>query len=756
MRKVININDNWLFTKDDIQKPDNNYTGFENVNIPHTWNNLDGQDGGSDFYRNSCWYKKDLGVIDTKGGRVFLEFKGVNSIATVYVNGVQVAYHEGGFSTFRADITNVISEKGNTLFVKADNRENDRVYPGMADFTFYGGIYRDVNLIYVNNAHFDLEYYGGKGIEVISEVDANKALVTVKAYTINAEGKNIKVEILDENNSCVAEGSTTTIAGKVKVEIGNPHLWHGVIDPYLYTAKVTLVEDEKVIDEVKVDFGIRTYYVDKELGFFLNGKPYHLHGVSRHQDREDKGWAISKADHEEDMKLICEVGATTIRLAHYQHDEYFYDLCDKYGQVIWAEIPFISVFKAEGRENTISQMKELIIQNINHPSICFWGISNEITIGGECEKLYENHKVLADLCKELDPTRLTTIAHMSMVEMESKMHNFTDVLSYNHYFGWYGGDVSQNGPWLDAFHAMHPDKPLGVSEYGAEGIIKYHTETPACRDYTEEYHAYYHEEMLKTFAARPYLWSTHVWNMFDFGSDMRDEGGVKGRNNKGLVTFDRKIKKDAFFAYKAFWSNEKFVHIAGRRFENRVIDKPTTIKVYSNCEKVVLDLNGKAIELWAEKIFEFKGNMLNLGENIVTARGYDGEKLIAEEAIILKGVEIADESYIFVDDDTEELEGGGVANWFDDGRAIPTTLEIKEGYFSVEDKFGEVMANPEAAAVLGELMAGIMSGQGMKINKGMMKMLQNFTFKDLAKMAGKKMPQGALFLVNDKLNKIKK
>ena len=316
--------------------------------------------------------------------------------------------------------------------------------------------------------------------------------------------------------------------------------------------------------------------MDPENGFFLNGKSYPLHGVARHQDRLDMGWAISEAEHAEDVALIKEVGANTIRLAHYQHAQPFYDLCDKNGLVLWAEIPLISVFREgeDAKANTLSQMTELISQNYNHPSIFFWGISNEITIAGESEALYQNLCELNALAKKLDPSRLTTMAQVSMVPMDSEHVYITDVQSYNHYFGWYVGDVSENGPWLDEFHRKNPDRPVGVSEYGAEAILTWHTAKPESHDYTEEYQAYYHHEMLKTFATRPYLWSTHVWNMFDFAADARDEGGCKGRNNKGLVTYDRRIKKDAFFIYKAYWTTEPMVHVCGSRLSLIHIFRP--------------------------------------------------------------------------------------------------------------------------------------------------------------------------------------
>ena len=539
------------------------------VALPHTWNAKDGQDGEDDgsYWRGMGSYHLDL-PAPIPGTRQYIEFQGANHVATVYCNGREIGTHRGGFSTFRYDLTEAMTEKENILTVEVTNAPSD-VYPQMADFTFFGGLYRPVRLIQVPAAHFDLLKTGTTGLFITPHV---AGLVRVDAFPVNAEGCTVRVDLCDASGAVVATGTAPAEAHTVlKLQVADPHLWNGRIDPYLYTAKATLLDGGDEMDEVTATFGFRSFHVDSNQGFFLNGKSYPLHGVARHQDRLDMGWAITPKEHAEDIALIQEVGANTIRLAHYQHDQVFYDLSDQTAMVIWAEIPFISRFNPSqaAHDNTISQMTELIAQNYNHPSICFWGISNEITIGGETEPLYQNLCELNALCKRLDPSRLTTMAELTMVPMDSEHVYITDVLSYNHYFGWYMGDVSENGPWLDEFHKKNPDRPVGISEYGAECILSWHSAKPENHDYTEEYQAYYHHEMLKTFAQRPYIWSTHVWNMFDFAADARDEGGCKGRNNKGLVTYDRKIKKDAFYVYKAYWTTEPMVHVSGRRFTDR-------------------------------------------------------------------------------------------------------------------------------------------------------------------------------------------
>ena len=392
-----------------------------------------------------------------------------------------------------------------------------------------------------------------------------------EAYnTATLARRTIHYIIRDAQNNVVTQTILPAEMTKAVLNIPGVHLWHGRKDPYLYRAEVLLCEGDEVLDNVSAAFGCRTFRIDPERGFILNGEPYPLRGVSRHQDRKDIGNALLPEHHLEDMNLICELGATTIRLAHYQHDQYFYDLCDERGMIVWAEIPYISGHMENGRRNTITQMKELITQNYNHPSIIVWGISNEITMGGaSTPDMLENHHLLNDLAHKMDPTRLTTLAAVSMCDMHDPIVHITDVVSYNHYFGWYGGNTSMNGPWLDKFHEAYPETPIGLSEYGCEAL-NWHSSQPKQGDYTEEYQAYYHEELIKQLFSRPYIWATHVWNMFDFGADNRSEGGENGQNHKGLVTIDRKYKKDAFYAYKAWLSDEPFVHICGKRYVDRV------------------------------------------------------------------------------------------------------------------------------------------------------------------------------------------
>ncbi len=745
MRKILNFNAKWAFSKQATEIPTEISSKWCFVNLPHSWNAIDGQDGDNDYYRGTAYYAKKLNKSDLpEADRYYLEIKGANSSADVYINGKNVAHHDGGYSTWRVDLTDSL-EMMNLIVIAVDNSANETVYPQMADFTFYGGIYRDVNIICVNNSHFDLDYYGGPGIAVTPEIKENDAEVTVETFVTNSKiGQEIRYTIEDKEGNVVAE--TVSNDTKVVLSIKDVTLWHGRKNPYLYTAKAELIEDGVVLDNISTRFGCRTFKIDPENGFILNGEEYPLRGVSRHQDRWGKGNALSKEDHKEDIELIYEMGATTIRLAHYQHDQYFYDLCDEYGLVIWAEIPYISKHMPTGRENTISQMKELITQNYNHPSIVVWGLSNEIGIGGSDEDLLENHRILNDLCHEMDKTRLTTIAAVSMCKIDDPYLQIPDVVSYNHYFGWYGGETDMNGPWFDKFHATHPNIPIGCSEYGCEAL-NWHTSNPMQGDYTEEYQAYYHEELIKQFFSRKYMWATHVWNMFDFGADARNEGGENGQNHKGLITFDRKYKKDSFYAYKAWLSDEKFVHLCGKRYVDRVEDV-TKITVYSNLPEVELFANGVSLGKKTADDHFFYFDVPNAG---VT-------KLVAVAG------EFKDESEIRkVDTFNEEYrlkEKGAILNWFD--------IDAPEGYLSLNDKMSDVLATLQGKmlfmGLVGKMLGGGKDGKikagGFEVGPEMMSMMGGFTvirlFTLMGGMADIKFTKEQLLDLNAKLNKIKK
>ena len=731
MRYITNFNSDWEFS---LHSDDN----WEKVTLPHTWNNLDGQDGGNDYYRGKCTYRKTILKKDLPlGEEHYLEINGANLSSVVYLNGEKLKSHDGGYSTYRVRLKDLRDE--NILEVTVDNSPSDRVYPQTADFTFYGGLYRDVRLISLPSSHFSLENLGTPGIKATPDV---KGTLDVEVE-VDGDYDSILYTLLDREGKVVTEENSRET--KVTLSVSSPHLWNGRKDPYLYYIKVELLKGEERLDEVGSEIGFRSFRIDPERGFILNGEEYPLRGVSRHQDRKDKGNAISKEDHEEDMALIMEVGANTIRLAHYQHDQYFYHLCDKNGIVVWAEMPYISQHMSQGRENTISQMKELITQNYNHPSIVVWGLSNEITMGNPKDPdMLENHRILNDLCHTMDKTRLTTSAMLTVCGIDEEIVHISDVVSYNHYFGWYGGEVSMNGPWFDAFHKKYPNKPIGCSEYGCEAL-NWHTSRPMQGDYTEEYQAYYHEEMIKQFFSRKYLWATHVWNMFDFGADARAEGGENGQNHKGLVTIDRKYKKDAFYAYKAWLSEEKFIHIASKRYVDRTEDI-TNVTVYSNLPEITLFLNGEKFETKTAEDHFFKFQVPNKGRTIIEAVYGD----YRDKSEINK-VDVFNESYRL-------KEKGAVLNWFD--------ITEREGYCSLNSKISDILGTMRGKLILCLLLMKKTKGMKKKgegnkssmVNKDTMAMIGSFTIlriTSMVSMLGIEFTKEELLNLNKKLNRIK-
>lgn len=739
MRNIININESWNFTKEGKT---------EKVNLPHTWNGTDGQDGGNDYFRGTCIYEKEIQKKDMpEGDEVYIQFDGVNSSAKVYFNNKEIAVHHGGYSTFRAKLDPI--KETNKIKVEADNAPNDSVYPQMADFTFYGGIYRDVTLIGVPKNHFDLDYCGAPGIMVTPIVKGVNAEVTIKAFC-NTDSE-VEFEIT-EGNEVIGTAKASGKNPEVTITIANAHLWHGIDDPYLYTATVRLMENGSTVDEISARFGCRSFDIDPDKGFILNGKEYPLRGVSRHQDRPKIGNALMPEHHSEDIELIYEMGANTIRLAHYQHSQYFYDLCDEKGFIIWAEIPYISKHLTNGVENTKQQMTELICQCYNHPSIVTWGLSNEITMNGSDPALIENHKMLNNLAHSLDKTRPTTIAAVTMCSIDDEYVHISDILSYNHYFGWYGGNVSMYGPWFDNFHKKYPKKAIGISEYGCEAL-NWHTSAPEQGDYTEEYQAYYHEEVIKQIIDRPYLWATHVWNMFDFAADARAEGGENGMNHKGLVTFDRKYKKDSFYAYQAWLSKNPVLHICGKRYVKRVEDT-TKITVYSNLDEIELFANGKSIGKQKKGKYPFfYFDVKNEGETEITAKA--GELI---DKSFIKKVDTFCEDY-------RMKEEGSVINWFE--------INTPTGYYSINDTIGDILSTLRgklaALKIILKLKSAMgssdkkdskkdsgMSLAGFKINKTMIEMGKGFTIKRVFMMLGGKFTKEQILEVNAILNKIKK
>lgn len=699
--KKVNINSDWEFEKEGVKSV---------VSLPHTWNGEDGQ-SRKDYYKGKCVYRKKLKKAQ---GVCYIEFNGANSVSEVFIDKKQVGTHRGGYSMFRFRIDGYLTEEENLLEVYVDNTVIPEVFPTSADFTFYGGIYRDVNLIYAGETRFSLDDGSREGVSAVPRRVGGEWELEIKANVTGAGTDTVCVfELKDDSGSVVARDTRPSEAAASVLKVSSPRLWDGLKDPYLYTLDCKLVQKGETVDERNILVGFREIEFSSEKGCFLNGRHIKLRGVSRHQDREGIGNALTMKEHEEDIALILEVGANAVRLAHYQQAEDFYTLCDKKGLLVWAEVPVISVYAKARQLNAEEQLISLIKQNINHPSIFCWGIQNEITLSGAGnKKMIAGIRRLNEIAHALDPSRPTACAQVAMTKPDTALNKVTDLLGYNHYFGWYVQTVNAIDKWLDNFHEVRPEAKLCLSEYGAEAVLGYYSEDPVQGDYSEGYQALYHEHYIDAIAARDRIWGSFVWNMFDFGSAARDEGGVRGRNNKGLVTIDRKIKKDAFYIYKATWSEEKFVYITAKRYPCRVIGT-TKIKVYSNLPEVTLSADGYERTVKGDRVFIFDDVPVKAGENAVkvSAGGYTDE-------IALKGVEKLPESYA--------LTGGApsqIRNWFGtDGGAI------RKDRFSVNDKVSEILDDKEAHAAL-KLLAGDI------IDKWFVNLVRPFKVSTLLKIA---------------------
>ncbi len=740
MRKCECFNENWRFCKgpaDAAACP----TQAQPVTLPHTWNAKDGQDGGNDYYRGEAWYYKTLDLpLTADGTERWLEFRGAAMSVEVYLNSQRLGGHAGGYSTFRVALPALCAGK-NLLAVRVSNEKNRTVYPQKADFTFYGGLYRDVYLLTVPAAHFVLDRHGSSALRVTAALNDDFTRADIGAEVWVSDQATTVTFTLGAKKKTVLVDDTGYAAARFTLE--RPHLWNGVDDPYLYTMQAELPEGG---DKVEATFGCRSFSIDPEKGFILNGHSYRLCGGARHQDRQGLGSALTHREHEEDMALLLEMGCNSVRLAHYQHDSYFYDLCDKYGLVAWAEIPYITEHMPEARENTVQQMTELIEQNYNHPSIVCWGISNEITAaGGVNDDMVENHRILNDLCHRLDPTRLTTMAHAFMLDIDDPFVRLPDVCGYNLYFGWYLGELQQNETFLDEFHRKYPQMPVALSEFGADANPAFQNGNPQRGDWSESYQAVYHEHMMQMWQERPYIWALYIWNTFDFAADGRSEGGKPGQNQKGLVTFDRKTKKDAFYLYKAYLSKEPFVHLCGRRYVDRT-ESQTEIKVYSNQLEVTLLVDGKAVATQTgDKIFRFTVPIS--GEHHIEA--VSGS---LRDAMTIRKADAPNHDYYY--------GGGNAVNWFDREDEI-----VREGYFSIKDSMESVDACPAAHAVIEEMLLPVLNRMGdaygevaksVTMPESMQKIIAQMSVEGWLRQAAKLVTPDLVHKINYALNQVKK
>jgi beta-galactosidase len=744
MRQTIPFNAGWTFVKKDLPLEKALLETGESVILPHTWNNIDGQDGGNDYLRQRCWYLKNFKSTVNNGEKVYLEIEAASQKAEVFLNGKRIGEHKGGYSIFRFELTPYLKED-NLLAISVDNSVSDEIYPQYADFTFYGGLTRNVNLMVVPATHFALLDHGSKGFTAVPvKKEDGWYLECLGKLEGEKGGEAIAVSLIDKGGKTVAQKEIKP-GVKSDLKVTDPFLWDGLEDPYLYKVEAVLASNGEILDQVSFNIGFRTYSFDADKGFFLNGRSYPLHGVARHQDRKGKGSAISEADMDEDMALIEEIGANTIRLSHYEHSQHFYDLADAKGMIVWTEIPVITIPIAHGLENAKSQLTELISQCREHPSIICWGLSNEISMRGVNQEMIDDHLALNALAHKLDPTRLTSMAHIGNLPIDSPLVKVPDISAYNLYMGWYYGNVNQFGTWMDVFHQTNPEVKIGLTEYGADANPLYHSADPKPGDYTESYQVYYHHHMLEAFKGRPFIWGTYVWNMFDFGVDSRNEGGLAGFNQKGLVTADRKTKKDSFYLYKAYWSKEKFVRIAERRYVNRE-EKAEKILVFSNLQTISLFVdNEPPIKREGDKVFSFDVTLKN-GPHEIKAIGGDCSDVIR---------------FNVVDDNHGEYQAkaptGLVSNWFDNA----DELTAPEGKFSIKDKVSEILKSSEAKSVLMKIFSNTASknGQGPEIDENLLGMMASQTMESLlfrASSQDKRINKDAVKQVNAILNTIDK
>lgn len=650
------INDGWKFSKDKIDDTRllviDNYS-WENVNLPHTWNAYDGQDGKDDYYRGVGWYLKELWFDKAdRNKQIYLRFGAANNAADVYINGRKVGSHFGGYTAFAFDITSFIQYgESNTLLVKVNNSKELALPPVSADFTFFGGLIREVEIIRKNKIHITCEDYGSQGVYVKqANVSGRKADISVAVKVRNTESKNqdvtIRFVIKDadgriikdkKQNRKIAAMKTMSIEQSFGLE--HPHLWNGVEDPYLYRTETYLYAGAKELDCIIEPLGIRHYTIDPDKGFALNGVSYPLRGASMHEERMNKGNAVSDQERKEDIDMLVDMGCNYIRLSHYQHGKFTYNYLDSLGVICWTEIPLINqvIDTEEFTENCRHEMISLIRQNYNHPCIVVWGISNEINYhkGPDPVPLL---KALNELAHKEDPSRMTTLAAM----FSERATNFiTDVYSNNRYDGWYYSKIEDIADFLDNLHRKYPKRSIGISEYGA-GAHPYQHEEGYDKPnenghwHPEGFQALFHEIYLKAIQERPFLWSTSIWAAFDFASDNRNEGNQPGINDKGLITRDRLLKKDTYYFYKANWNKAPMVYICSRRFMKRT-NANTAIKIYSNCDQVTLIVNGKEHNLQQEENCIFLSDEIELseGENKISAIGSrDGDGMKYEDHII--------------------------------------------------------------------------------------------------------------------------
>lgn len=697
--KKISLNTGWQFSKlpgSSIRQPDVGSASYQDICLPHTWY----EDG--DNYRGLGVYKKTISVLESKGKCLFLEIEGADHTVRAYVNEIELGIHKGGYSRVRFAIPeSCMNHTKLELKLYVDNSITDDVSPLSGDFTVFGGLYRGVSLLITERIHFDYLYYGTDGVIIRTKVDAEShGILELEPHVVCGETCNdvfVRYIVKGPDGHVVASciGDVETIQ---KLDIHPIQLWNGKSGAFLYTVKAELIVDGSCADCMELTTGFKKISLESEDGFILNGQHIRICGIAKHQDFGGRFSAVTDQEIERDFKLIDEIGANAVRLSHYQHPQYTYDCCDKGGYITWAEIPMLKMTEnAALMANAKQQLSELILQNIHHPSICFWGVQNEIAMFRDAPFVHENIIELCKDAKRLDGERIVACANLYPLKAKSRLNHLTDMVGYNIYFGWYYGKMQEYGAYLDGLHRELPEVSLGISEYGVDAGIQLHAENPLVKDYSEEFQAQFHETVYPIIESRKYLWGSFVWNMFDFSSARRDEGGQKYINAKGLVTYDREIKKDAFFYYKAKWSEKPTLHICESRFVKRCRES-VDIKVYTNLAEAVL-ARMEDYGLGLEKITEqnngngtiiFHDVALKDGKNMFCVSGLTEDGIQMEETICFEKVEMPEESYQLPDNEA----GTAVQNWF-----LEEDIDTDQ-YFSLKDRAEDLLENEETHLIL--------------------------------------------------------
>lgn len=698
----VSISDNWKFIKlpdadasiwdrsEEASKKaereisDIDWNKGEGVSVPHTWF----KDG--DPYDGTAAYMKKVSLPESDDS-FYLEFNGVEQRCMIFANGKKIGEHEGSYAAFRVCIPNDITKGAEVeVTVLVDNRKSEELAPMFGDFTIFGGIYRDVYLLTADKKSFDYLYYGTCGIIVRSRLLNDQAVLDIEPHVAAEVPTDSVIKyVLTTPSGKQAATAEANAYENAQLTVEKPMLWNGKGKAALYDLSAHLYVNGQETDAALVRTGFRTVKITADDGMYLNGSKYRLNGVAKHQDFGDRYNAVDKECIDKDFEIIEEIGANAVRLSHYQHPQYAYDLCDEKGLLCWAEIPMLKMTLNERLfETTCIQLKELILQNIHHPSIFCFGVQNEIAMFRDDPFMHEKCRKLSDIVHELDPDRASAGANLFSVKPKSPLNEVTDIVGYNLYFGWYYGQMEDYREHLDKIHEAKPLEPYGMSEYGVDASTQLHSKDPHVRDYTEEYQALYHETVYPIFEEKKYLWGSFVWNMFDFNSAIRNEGGTKGYNQKGLVTADRKVRKDAFYYYRAKWSGEGVLHITSKRYEKRS-DESITVKVYTTEPFAELFVGGKSIATAQNNgncTVVFEDVPLKMGENHVSVEGGN-----YKDSAVFYRVEEEPSEYHLPDDGNGQM----VRNWF-----LKDDDIVKEGFLSVKNRADEIINDEDAAAVL--------------------------------------------------------